>query len=301
MKSLSELTEQLTGIRLAAVDTSLWSMTATLAERARLAINDAIAVHKYHYNEIEHTIQLPYGASIIAIPPNAERVVSVGVWDASMSAMVNVTDIEHLPTPQTNMVRVKVSPPLNNAPRWLQVEYEARIQELPPTASLQQNISPFGGTQIIVAYPYKVKSEWPETGYACIEAMVTTQAGHRELVHYGAVTASQGFLCDVRGLGGTPICSWAVNSSVTISPVLVAPPEIVPVIMAEAEANMYHYWVGHRAQYDQYIAVAGIQAMDVQELEGLVRTLEARADRRSRRVRKAPKVGKASVRYMREQ
>jgi hypothetical protein len=66
------------------------------------------------------------------------------------------------------------------------------------------------------------------------------------------------------------------------------PPEAVAVMMSAAEANMYQFWLSHRALYDQYTALAGVQALDIAELLGMVRTIEDRADRRYKRLRKPP-------------
>jgi hypothetical protein len=47
---------------------------------------------------------------------------------------------------------------------------------------------------------------------------------------------------------------------------------------------MYDYWVGNRAMYDQYVTMANVAQMGVDELLKLVRTYEIRAQERYARL-----------------
>lgn len=295
-KSLRTLTEELTGIRLAAADTSLWSIQSSVAERARLAINDAINTHKFYYEAVDQTIRLPYKALKVAIPPWAERVIEVGMWDSSMVVLTSVTDFDHIPTPQTNLIKVDVTPASTNSARYLEVHYEARVQELPPPMSLKTNVGSADATFVVPVNAYKAKGNWPPEGYFELSAMQTSREGYREVVHYQSISATTGFLCDVRGAMDTTPLAWAASDSVYISPLLVAPPEAIASLMVEAEANMFAYWVGHRAQYDQYVVAAGQEALDVETILAVVRTLEGRAERRYSKVRRVPRVTQITTR-----
>jgi hypothetical protein len=100
---------------------------------------------------------------------------------------------------------------------------------------------------------------------------------------------------DLRGLKGTTARTWAVGASVTINPVIFIPPEAEASLMSEAEANMFAFWISHRAMYDQYTSMMGIAALDVKDLLAMVRTLENRAERRSARVNKSMSPSRAKV------
>ena len=294
-KSLRQLQEELTGIRVSAADTSLWSMSATVSERARVAINDAIKTFPFYVRHLENTITLPYGVTNISVPPNVDRVVGVSMWDSSMVAMVNLTDVKHIPTPQTNMIRVNVTKSVVNTSRWVTLEYEARVQELPLNDALGANLLPVSGS-IYPANPSLVAATWPSRGYFELTRTDGSLVGVREVVYYKGTNHSMGFVDVDRGVMGTKQLYWPISASVTISPVLASPPNMLAAIMAEAEANMYAFWVSHRSMYDQFVTLAGQSSLDVTEILTMVRTLELRADRRASKITRAPAVTRASVR-----
>jgi len=106
--------------------------------------------------------------------------------------------------------------------------------------------------------------------------------------YYNSINHETGFAGLVKGQMGTRTLQWTVSDSITVSPVVTMPPEAVAVILSSAESNMFQFWVSHRALYDQYTTLAGVQSLDIGELLGMIRTGEDRADRRYKRLRKPP-------------
>ena len=59
---------------------------------------------------------------------------------------------------------------------------------------------------------------------------------------------------------------------------------------------MYKYWQAHRSLYDQWISVSGVTQLSAEELLGMIRTEEDRADRRYRKTKTLPKPGDMQIR-----
>jgi len=125
-------------------------------------------------------------------------------------------------------------------------------------------------------------------GYLEIVPAANTARHHlREVLKYQLATPT-GFTGLTRAVEG-PLLNWSGGD--VVSAVFEGPHEAVPVIMAAAEGNMYGFWRAHRALYDQFTAVAGIQGMAPEDLLGMIRSEEDRADRRYRKVKKMPAPG----------
>jgi len=61
---------------------------------------------------------------------------------------------------------------------------------------------------------------------------------------------------------------------------LEAPHETYSVIVLESQANMFQYWLGHRAMYDQFATASQIAQLDVEEILTIVATLRKQAGER---------------------
>ena len=77
--SLRELTEELTGIRLAAsINNSLWNLNATITDRVRVAVNDALASKPYPILAYTNSVQLSAYGSLVVLPTNIDMVATPG-------------------------------------------------------------------------------------------------------------------------------------------------------------------------------------------------------------------------------
>ena len=289
-QSLRTLRSELTGIRLAAADTSLWSIIATVNQRARTAINDAVRTYPFHSIAVYSSAKLTSGAAI-AIPPAIERIVSIEAIDTSTGATIVPSNYNHVPDGSTNLLTVHIT----RAPtvtHFLKIKYERRTEMLPENRSLQASVDSVGNVSVQVESPQSLPQEWEPQGYL---ELSNPTASLIEVCYYNSINPALGFNV-IKGQLNTPALAWAANTSIIVSPVITAPPESVAVIMAGAEANMYNFWLSHRALYDQYTALTGLATLDIAELLGIVRTTEDRADRRYKRLRKPPPPGRAKTR-----
>lgn len=290
-QSLRTLREELTGVRLGASDTSLWSIVTTVNQKARNAINDAVRTYPFESVAVYSSAILPSSGVTIAIPPAIERIINIEAVEASGLGTIVPRDFDHIPTGTTNLLTVHIT----RAPTttfFLKIEYARRTEMFPEDLSLAASVTSSGGT-VQVARPEALAHEWEPEGYL---ELSDPDVDNIEVCYYNSIQHDLGFNVIGRGQLGTPIGTWAVGSSITVSPVISAPPESVAVIMAGAEANMFNFWLSHRALYDQYTALTGLQTLDIAELLGIVRTTEDRADRRYRKLKKVPRVTQAKLR-----
>ena len=100
-QSLRTLRSELTGIRLAAADTSLWSIIATTNQRARIAINDATRTYPFYSVAVYSSAKLPSSGATISIPPAIERIVTIEALDATTGAGLVPSAYNHVPSPST--------------------------------------------------------------------------------------------------------------------------------------------------------------------------------------------------------
>lgn len=282
MKSARELVQELTGIRLSATNTSLWSMVVTAQERALVAINDAIRVYEFNYKETFSSI--PVETRVVAIPKEVKRVLNVNYIDPTSGRILPVPNISHVPTARTNLLYVNMTQAPSNT-SYLEMEYEARLEEFP---SDLLTLGPVSNTAVTITVPDLVSSKWPSSGYLELTDY-SFGTSMRELVRYTSVDNSQ-FKGIVRGIDGESLNFLGVAK---VSCVLPVDNKAVAVIMAAAEANMYNYWISNRAAYDYYTAAAGLGQADLSDIVTLVRISEEKAERRYRRIREAPSPGRA--------
>jgi len=290
-KSLKSLEEELVNIRLAAVNSSVWEITLPIIHRARVAINDAIRTYPFNVQGVLHSLQTsPVG--YVTLPSYVDRV--TGIQPASSTITATVA-FRHLPTVATNLVEVSVGGVIANG-TWINLEYETNIHELPGPVGLRSGYS-IGTNEftnrVPISHPYSLM-EWPSQGYLHYVCHNTSQ---HEIMVYTSIDPTVGFCGILRGQLGTVAVNWsaAVHTSQMIYPIATFPMQAQAVIQAAAEANMYAFWAGHRAKYDEYTAIAGEQALDLTDVLALVRTLEDKADRRYRGMRKAPAVARVQT------
>ena len=301
MKSLDELQSQLLNIRISAANDSLWSLGATIGNRARTALNDAIGAYKYRVSELFTSGQVTDRAVAIVMPRNTDRVISVHAVDASGATRVPIKAYTFLPTTMTKLLRIDQQVkllPATEAIRDVEVEYEARLKEFPPLVAIAAGYGTQAAAMDSAISWVRVTGGSPATvydspGYLEITSVTTTAREYlREVVRYEQALPT-GFTGITRAVEGA-LMNWSGGD--IVSPVFEGPSNAVPTIMASAEASMYHFWISHRSLYDQWAAVSGLQAIDTEQLLGLVRTEEDRADRRYRKSKKLPRPGDAQIR-----
>jgi len=209
---------------------------------------------------------------------------------------------------------------------WLSVEYEYRQKELPKPLSLEFNMIATQ-TSIGIRRMADLVHYWPEDGFAALRPTRSTAAAlNYEIIWYGGkymfanapthwsivipppayiegwgimapdpqIGREYGGLGNIqRGQMGTFRNTFsAMTDSVWISPIIMLPPEAYAVIILEAQANMYQYWVAHRTAYDQWAASSQMQQMDSSDIIALVETLRMQAQEKyiqlNHPVKKAP-------------
>jgi hypothetical protein len=289
-QSLRTLRNELTGIRLAAADTSLWSIVATVQQRARVALNDALRSYPFWTQAVYSSAVLSDPVQIIPLPPKVERVVAIKAMDTTLGTMLAPKDYLHLPQGNTNLITISVS----RQPReshYLEIQYEYRLEAFPEQVNLAAVVAS-NASIISVVNPHTLAQEWEPQGFLEIASPNNTYA---EVVYYNSIDPNVGFHV-TRGQLGTIPRYWPASDSAYATAVTNVPPEALSVIMAAAEANMYAFWVSHRALYDQYTSLVGLQQLEIAELLGIIRTTEDRADRRYKRVRRPPAPGQVRVR-----
>jgi hypothetical protein len=330
VKSVRELTDELINIRVGAVDTTIWSIKSTLKDRAQLALKDAIRTFPYKTEAVLSSVYVPGGGVKIALPVETERVVSVVAIDASTGASVTIDKYEFSPSSITTMLEVH-NGSVGTTPKWISIRYEMHVADIPNIAYIATDarlvpgaapIGPVGNTvylplqegtagvlptlnmgTVLDQIPY-----WPSQGFAelhqntfCYSNSVYVGPSS-EIVHYNSITSyppvGQNVMLlnvDGRSLFGTRAGPWRVGlqkDTIVVSMAIVADGDYFSTIMAQAEANMYNFWLGHRAMYDQYSTLTGQQMLSIEELLTMIRTLEARAERRRDMHREAAKPGR---------
>lgn len=284
-KSIRQLSEELLGVRLGAANTSLWSIGATLVERARTAVNEALDTYPVTYPAMYYSATLSSGAPIV-LPSNIKSVTSLRTWSHSNSPSVNVTDIRHVPSLTTNLLYVNRLPRLNLLGVGVEMEVEVDVYDLPSDVVAAQTVTI--GAQAVVISGSMIAGIWPEMGYLEFTPPPNINTSQREVVQYGGVNA-QGFLNLTRAVSGGAV-EWTTGA--VISAVVPFIPGMTAVVQKAAQANMYQFWMAHRMQYDRYVALSGVQAIDMPTVLTLVRTLQDEADRKYARVMKrVPSVG----------
>ena len=300
IKSSRQLISELTGIRLAAVDTSLWGIVTTLNERARVALNDALRTYPIPVRAVHNSI--PYLTSNlqpVAIPEDVEHIVGITAVSASeLTTRIQITHWIHKPTPYTNMLEMEIPSyfvtehsSAGSGRYWLTIDYETYFRELPRERSLLANFTA-AATEIPVSGGSSIAGEWPAIGFAeliTVAGAALVPEGMREIVHYNSISTLSGYLsADKRGVFGSLVGAWSAGASVSVYPVVAFQSEVLPAVMLQAEANMYSYWAGHRAQYDIYTTLAQQAQLDVTEILQLVATYEKRASDKYERLNPPP-------------
>jgi hypothetical protein len=279
MKSMRQLREELLDVRLGASQTSIWSIATTLTKRAHAAINDAIRL--YDFRLVDVYTSLSPTVRVQTVPRNIVSIVTLDLVDNSLTSIKPVVNFDFRRTPTTSQLVINESLPSSGA--RLEAEVETRLQEAPEDIFLVDAMSTTVG--VCTVSGTQPVSYWPTTGYL---EFTRTDTLCREVVHYGCATPT-GFTGITRGVIG-PATEWPTGAR--ISCVIPMEQDAVACIMAGAEAAMFNYWVGHRADYDQYSALAGVSSIDIKDLLGIVSVAEERAERRYRRIHHAPKPGR---------
>lgn len=285
LKSLEELRDDILDVRLAAGNSSLWNINATVARRARLALNDAVQTYDVPVPLIYDSVLLRSGQPVV-LPANIHNIVEVVAIGTSGNPRTVLTNINHVPTAQTNLLYVRDVPFARPGTRIIRIEGETTINEFPETVAVgatflssDLSIAVTGGTP---------KDVWPPIGYFELRQPNAT-TDQREVIFYQEVLPGH-FTGLTRGIAGSPI-TWSAGALISV--VYPAEKEMISVISKAAEANMYSYWLAHRAQYDKFSAAYNVASLDVPDILALTRTLEDTADRRYKRAKKSPKPGKA--------
>lgn len=283
-RSFRWILHNLQSVRVAAVDTSLWSLGATLTERVRHAVNSAISKYGISYQATYTSIYFNVEQEYIAIPSSIRRILEVRVVGDTGHFAATLSDAHVIATHATTLMKVDV-PARMNLPSsfWIHMDVEGVTEFVPPEVALAGAITPVTNT-VSVTPSHQVASYWNKDG-GTFELYATNfssswPAHLREIVTYNSIDLEgfNGFMSIFRGAYGTVAHSFPVEASVTISPIIQATAAGHEAILLQAEANMYNYWVGHRAQYDRYTAVSGIQQMDPADILAISRTFEKRAE-----------------------
>jgi len=300
MKSLRQLQDELVNLRLTAIDNSLWELKTTLREKTRSAVNDGVAIYESKLRQTYTSLVLTGTPQIIAIPRDIGRVISINVVGATNEVSRKITDWQHRPTAHTNLLQINARshnawPYVAVEPTLAHLDYEPAFRELPADLATLSALTPtaLGPVGVTGGSP---GSTWRAPGYFEL-SFPSTSTIHpvREVVRYNTVTSTTFDLLE-RGIEGVQI-DWAAGA--IISAVYEAPENAMPVIMARAQASMYEFWVRHKATYDQYQALAGEQALTLQDLLTVSRAFEDKADRSHSRIKRPPAPAQARVRVRR--
>lgn len=279
MKSLNELRTELTGVRLSAANHSLWAIGAEVSERARVSLNDAIGSYKFRVTEQYTSVQLDADGTVVILPADVDRVLEIHAIVDSGYGRSALVHYRHVPTPMTNLLYLDDYVALYSG---IELNYEARLKRYPKDLALTSafntatvtNVEVTGGTPA---------AHWISPGYLEITPVGSTDT--REVLRY-EMALPTGFTGLTRKVEGV-LVNW--SGGATVSMAAPVPDDAVPTIIAAAKGSMYEFWVTHQALYTQWSAAAGIRELDLEELMGLIRTEEDRADRRYGKVRQVPK------------
>lgn len=262
MKSLRQLTDELIGVRLNATNVSLWQTSVVIREAARCAINDAIATFPARVQVVQQTAQITDG--VIVLPRLVDRVIRIDAVETSYLTRHMVSHWDIYPTPTTTYVRIHDAVGSGH----LEVTYVYPQPALPADLVVSEDTAAY-----IKVNPYLSPSNlWP-SGPCYVELYQNTRGGVREVFSYSQ-TSSLGFLDPVRGIEGVQQ-EW--TDVTEISCCYVAPDSSLRPVMLQAQAVMYEFWLRHRALYEQYTALASMQALSLEDLQLLIRDLEGRA------------------------
>ena len=295
MKSLRQLRDDLLGIRLSAANVSLWTVQATLIERANRAINDAVATYEMHVTSVYSSLALAVHPAVVALPRDVGRIIRIEARGDTLQGLTrrDIQGWRQAVTVQTNLLYFgeTVVWPYYGITEFVDVVYESQQTELPPDCvligtALATNVGVGAG---FVAGGFVVSggspaARWKAPGYLELSAVGTSTSDVRELVRYD-VTLPGGFTGLTRAVEGQ-LWHWAEGS--VVSAIYEALDITVPVIMAKAQASMYEFFIRNRVLYDQYTSIASEQALGVGDLLGLSRAMEDKADRAYDRIRQLP-------------
>ena len=301
-RSLRELSQELTGVRLSAANNSIWQIAATIEERARVALNDAIRSYPFWIRATNTSVQYDISKSHVVLPPFVEKVHEINAYNASDgSTRVQVTYWRHTPEQHTNLLRIEIpkyyptnSSVAGNGLYWLTIDFDLKIDELPAKKTLVADLAVSAIASLSVASPAGVPGQWQAEGYVefvkAAESANDTSMSLREIVYYNSINPAVGFNIAARNqLNVSANTAWIAASSVYVYPVVIIPDEMISVLMLGAQAAMYDYWVANRAMYDRYVTIANVAQIDVDELLKMVRTYELRAQERYTRIVELPK------------
>jgi len=293
MKSLNELRTDLLGVRISAVNQTLWSIGATVNDRARKALNDAIGQYKFRVTEVWTSIAFDGNNMVIVLPRNVESVSAIHAIVESGWGRTPIVHYRHVPTPMTNMLYVpdwvKIYDTGTGVNRLVELEYETRLKEFPNDVYLNAAITT-GEVESAVVSGGTPAAVWPSPGYFEISSMADTDI--REVVKYELATPT-GFTGLTRKVEGI-LMAWGAGERV--SACFEGPLDSIPTLMSAAAASMYNFWTSHQALYTDWKAAAGLRDLSPEDILGLVRTEEDRAERRYRKVRRVPRPTKAQHR-----
>lgn len=259
MKSLRQLNNELIGIRLDATNVSLWQVQAELAEYGRTAINDAIAAFPVDVEVVEDSL-MPIGSSpaVVVLPKEVRRVTQVVCGGSELLHW------EYKPTPTTALVHI-----YDTVTTCVSVWYTVRQPPMPKDVTIA--VDSIGSVQTSAA---NLAWTWPAPP-AYVEFSVNTGgAEYREVAMYRGITAT-GFTGLVRGIEGKQTV-WPAGSNVSLC--YYADDRYLRPVMLLSQAVMYEGFLRHRALYDQYTAIASMQQLGLDEVQMLIRDLEARAN-----------------------
>ncbi len=296
MRSLHAFEAEILDIRISAANDSLWSLGATIGDRVRVALNDAIGVYKYRVSELFTSAQVTDRSVAIALPKNTDRVIAVHAIDSSGSNRIPIKAFNLLATPMTVLLRIDQQVKLlpgTEAARAIEIEYETRLKRFPNGPSVGAALSTGEINFISTTSNPPAYNEWESPGYFELSSIANTSRNNlREVIRY-ELALPTGFTGLTRGVEGG-VLTWSGGDRV--SPIFEGPPNAVPTTMAMAEAGMYKFWQSHRSLYDQWISVSGVTQLSAEELLGMIRTEEDRADRRYRKTKKLPRPGDFQMR-----
>ena len=259
MKSYRELVSQLTGVRLAATNVSLWAMAGVLEDYARTALNDAVSTFPVHIElAATHTL-----AAAIPLPAYLIRVTRVTTLPQSGEAQ-EVIHWDFYPATDTAFLCFQDSLSLGQVAVYGSYQQPLFPPKVYVTSDSITTVNCSGG-DLLSLYP---------AGPAHIELYYTSQSrDYREVVRYTTRAANQfsGLTRQIEGKSGP----WPSGAQVSLC--LAAPDNMVRPVELMAQAVLYETFLRHRALYDQYTAIASIQALGLDDLQTLIRDLEARA------------------------
>ena len=299
MKSLRQLRSDLLNVRLQATSINLWSIDATIIERANRAINDAIATYEITIHGVYTSLAVPTIPTAVAIPKDIGRIYSIRSVDRTGVGSRELRDFRQVLTAETNLLYMDEGVRVWGAvANWLpvgnlEVYYESLQRELPSDivvigatlATDGQALSVSGGSPAAV---------WPSPGHFEL-SIPFAGTDIREVIHY-EVALPSGFSGLRRGVEGM---IWQWTQGALVSAIYEAPDKSLPIVMAKGQATMYEFWVRNRAFYDQYTGIASEQALGVQDLVALARSYEDKADRMFNRIKSPPAPGRTKVRIRR--